>query len=1149
MQITRRFTQQGADPFAQFEYDSHDCVITNYKTKETVFELRGAVVPRSWSKNARDTLISKYFRKGGVPLETVRHADYGHLPDWLCPRVAAPGSQVGGEVSVQQVISRIVGHWTFAGYTNHYFDPSQEQLTGVVSGNAVEEIRLCNARAYFDEMVFILLSQMGAPNSPQWFNSGLWWAYGLTGSAQGHWVVDLPSNTREMDSSIFVPLLGIKDWMSEMDKFARHSLSAYQNPQVHACFILDVKDTLLGTDGILPWIEREARIFKYGSGSGVNPSKLRSKHEKLSGGGKSSGLMSWLESADRSAGAIKSGGTTRRAAKMVTVDLDHPDVHEFVFCKTEAEIAVASMVIGSRLIKKHCQSVMDAIGGSDKVLLSLDDAQELAEKPIAEAKAVGVLDNYIIKAIHLAIQGEKQWPDVVFDEDFNGRAYAIAPFQNANHSVRIPSDFYAAVDAGADWQFVARTDKSTRSFPSRDLETEIAKNGWFCGDPGVQYDTTCNDWNVTPHDGRIDASNPCSEHMRLNGSACNLASQRLMAFYKGGKFDVEAFLHSTHLWQFTLDLSNSLASLPDRTTAINVYNYRDTGLGYADLGAFLMAHCLPYDSDGALSLAGIVSSLMQAQCHVTSAKLAESLGAYPRFHANKQDHLRCVLNHRRAFEGQRSKDAYEGLTVAPMPIDHESLKAALGHDQWLDLFVINRKLWEAAIDGGNRWGYRNAEMTVIAPTGTIGITLDCDTTGVEPLYGLKVFKQLVGGGGMDFTPQCLRIALRKLEYFGHDIEEIVRFVNEHGCVPTAQNPTADGVYITEEHVPVFATAASQDPHNPAIAWAAHIRMMAAVQSFISGAISKTVNMPADATIEEVRQAYRMGHDLGTKAIALYRDGCKLSQPLNLKAKPKKPDAAEILKTAADNPAARKAFAESRAAAITQTIAHSDVRSGQAKQIIGAIAGDDDLVRRGEELEALGRNAIKVISPPQVGTRVKLGWNRRPGIDISTEVGNGKLYLRTVRYDDGRVAEIWATYSADQGTLQAMLDMVCKTANVALQGGIPITWIVKSWMDSKFEPNGLTASHPYVKTYTSIMNLIAKLLAYHELGDESVLNVKPPIAGDHGIPPTYKFPGTAPETTSPSGVSLEKCPECAGSMIPNGTCKKCVNCGFGGGCGA
>ena len=1067
MKIDRRFTKAGQCPFSQFEYVTYDCLMKHHRTGEVILDIKDCLVPKTWSKNARDTLIGKYFRKAGVP-DQVRRVSGEGVPKFLERGEQMPGVAFLGERSVKQVIQRIVGHWTYTGYLNGYFDagPGQQSFGAGYQKEHPEHIREQNACAYHDEMIYMMLAQMGAPNSPQWFNTGLWWAYGITGEPQGHWYVDGDGIGGDQENASAIACGDVDQAMQAIRPHTHLSQDAFSRVQASACFILGVSDSMLGDGGITDWYDREARIFKFGSGSGVNLSKLRGKNEPLSGGGKSSGVMPFMETSDRSAGAIKSGGTTRRAAKMVCLDLDHPDIKDFIQCKVDSEIAVAAMATGSYQVNRGCQAIMDAV-------IAGNSAAELTES--AQARGVGVPESYLQKARDMASQGVNGWPAVTLDTDFEGLAYAIAPYQNSNNSVRIPTSFYESVDHNGQWTLLNRIDgRPCESIPARQMETLIATAAWFCGDPGVQYDTTINEWNVTPMDGRIDASNPCSEHMRLNNSACNLASIRLMPFLVDGVIDYQGYSHAIRLWTITLDITNTMAHLPSREAAMSVFAYRDIGLGFADLGALIMAMALPYDSEEARAVAGAMSALLAGEAHLTSALLAKSLGAYPRFHVNKNDHLRCVYNHMQSLS--RGHDKFLGLTVSPQRMSTVSLATALGK-QWCDLYEHIQSAWRAAYALAQETGLRNAELTVIAPTGTIGIVMDCDTTGVEPLFALKTFKQLVGGGSMTMDAVAsVGIALKKIGRSDHEIQQATGLISKSRSISG---------YLDPMQASIFATALSSDPNIPAIPWEAHIRMMAAVQPFISGAISKTVNMPSACTIDEVKEAYRLGHDLGCKSIALYRDGSKLSQPLTVTKSPDSPAPAATEKTAF------------------------------------------------------------TLSPPALTERVRLGCIREAGISVAVVLGPGTLYVHTDRYDGGKCAEIWATYSADQGIIQALISTLCRTANVSLQYGVPLDVIVNSWVDSNFSPSGFVGGHPYIKTCRSVVNLLARILDYHELGNTHALNVQPAVSADE--PAAFV---EDPGSYDSAKLTGETCPECGSvNYVQSGAgCRKCVDCGFSGGCG-
>jgi ribonucleoside-diphosphate reductase alpha chain len=1120
MEIRRLFTSEFSDPLNTVDYELYDCIQTDWQTKKVKFEMRGVEVPKHWSKNARDILITKYFRRAGVPLCTGVESE-GGIPHWLQKAVALPNSELGSETSVKQVVRRLAGHWTYTGFKEGYFEPSEEQIEfasaseGMATGGKPEPLvleariglaREKNARAFHDEVVYMLLHQMAAPNSPQWFNTGLSWAYGITGKSGGHFYVDAPGRMTQYKETA--------DWditfaRGILKKALRQTVDGYSKVQAHACFILDVEDKMCGEAGILDWYTREGRIFKYGSGSGANLSKLRATGENLSGGGTSSGVMSWMKTGDYNAGAIKSGGTTRRAAAMRILNVDHPDILEFINCKLEAEVAVASLVVGSAVVNDACQRIMDA----KRTALN-----EVVEAEVDMARERNVPENFIVKAIGYATAGVEKWPGQNFDTHFEGKAYGMVPWQNANNSVRLTAQFYEAVDKDLSWDLVARKGGGImKTLRARELERLIAQSGWFCGDPGTQYDTNVNDWNTTPVDGRINGSNPCSEFMHLDGTACNLASLRAMLFADhAGKFDVEKFRHGVRIWQMILDITNCMVALPDAATAIGTFLYRDTGLGYADLGGILMLMGIPYDSDEGRAVAAVLTAIMHGEACLTSALMAKELGAYPRFWANKEAHLRVVRNHKAALYRNQP---FEGVTVEPKRLDYDALVRAVGGSQAVELFDAAASSINQSYLIAFEHGYRNAQIDLLAPTGTIGILMDCDTTGVEPSYRLTVWKKLVGGADMTLTVKALTPALINLGYSVEATAEIVRYiVANDGKLPETMKP---------EHRKIFQTAVSDDPANPPLRWEAHLEMMAAVQPFLSGAISKTVNMPKDATIDDVKKAYRMGNDLCLKAVALYLDGAKLSQPIQATTRVKKTSTSDT--KILDLPDAPKPIVEQS----------------------------------------------KPLSPPQLqkSNRMKLPVIRRSGMDVGVKCGDGHLYVRTSKYEDGTVGEIWITYSAADVILQAMIDNLCKTANVALQYGVPVEVIVRTWRASRFDP-GVGVDHPNIKTYRSILDLAAKLIMFHELNDHGVCNVKPaPVTYDQKVH-LFKDVANNPEAKrqfaesraammnaiiADSEVKSEvvreafigkKCGECGNrTVVPSGaTCEKCNSCGHSTGCG-
>ena len=904
MRISRRFTAEGQSPYAGIEFSQRNSEIRN-PDGTTVFRQEGISAPAEWSSVAVDILAQKYFRKSGVP-------QVG--PDSR-PVLDKNGQPVlGGERDARQVFHRLAGCWTHWGERYGYFDSPAD------------------ARAFYDELCHMLAAQIAAPNSPQWFNTGLHYAYGLSGPAQGHYFVDPDSGA------------------------LTRATSAYERPQPHACFIQSVADDLVNDGGIMDLWTREARIFKYGSGTGSNFSALRGENEALSGGGKSSGLMSFLKIGDRAAGAIKSGGTTRRAAKMVCLDLDHPDVMQFIRWKVVEEQKVAALVAGSRLGKRRLQAVLQAARAGDRI--QADPKQNPGLRAaMREARAAFVPEAYIQKTLQLAASGVTEIVFPEYDTDWDSEAYLTVSGQNSNNSIRVPSGFFEVLDKGGDWELKRRTDgKIAKTIPAADIWNEIAYAAWACADPGVQYDTTINEWHTCPEDGRINASNPCSEYMFLDDTACNLASVNLVKFLRpDGGFDVDGFRHACRLWTVVLEISVLMAAYPSPVIAQKSWDFRTLGLGYANMGTVLMRSGIPYDSPEAVSICGAVTAIMHGEAYATSAEMAKDLGPFPGYTKNRLHMLRVIRNHRRAAYNAPASD-YEELSITPKGIDPERCPQRL--------LQAARETWDRALELGQAHGFRNAQVTVLAPTGTIGLVMDCDTTGIEPDFALVKFKKLAGGGYFKIINQSLPMALTALGYPPHQIDEIVNYcvgrktlegapsinhdslrakgfdeeglarleaavegafeiqfvfnswtlgdgyVSEKLGINDAQlaewngnllralgftpseieaandyccgTMTVEGApFLKPEHLSVFDCANRCGRKGQRfIPVDAHIRMMAAAQPFLSGAISKTINMPHNATVDDVKKAYQLSWQLMLKANALYRDGSKLSQPLN-----------------------------------------------------------------------------------------------------------------------------------------------------------------------------------------------------------------------------------------------------------------------------
>ncbi|HVL40219.1 MAG TPA: adenosylcobalamin-dependent ribonucleoside-diphosphate reductase, partial [Fimbriimonadaceae bacterium] len=736
MKISRYFTKTG--PYEGIDFEPRKSEIKN-PDGSSVFLMENVMVPGQWSQVATDILAQKYFRKAGLKSGKGEK----HLSGF--------GDEAADhETDSRQVFHRLAGCWRHWGETHNYFDTPED------------------AQAFYDELCHMLAKQIAAPNSPQWFNTGLHYAYGIEGVPQGHTYVD--------------PKTGK----------LTHSKNAYERPQPHACFILSVKDDLVNEGGIMDLWTREARIFKYGSGVGTNFSKIRGENERLSGGGKSSGLMSFLRVGDRSAGAIKSGGTTRRAAKMVCLDMDHPDIETFIKWKVVEEQKVAALVAGSQLCEKHLNAVIRACGTGGSPVGTAPGSGAINTNPrtnpalrqaIAEAKQAMVPLNYIQRALQLAGQGVTGIEFQTYDTGYESEAYLTVSGQNSNNSVRVPNEFFQAVEQDKDWNLVKRADKKVaKTVKAKELWEDVCYSAWASADPGVQYDTTINEWHTCPADGRINASNPCSEYMFLDDTACNLASINLVKFYdpKTGAFDLDGYRHAIHLWTIVLEISVLMAQFPSKEIAQLSYDFRTLGLGYANLGALLMQMGIPYDSPQGFAIAGALTSILGGESYATSAEISKEQGPFARYPANKDNMLRVIRNHRRAAYNAAD---YEGLSIKPVGIDPDECPT--------DMLKAAREAWDRALELGEKHGYRNAQVTVLAPTGTIGLIMDCDTTGVEPDFALVKFKKLAGGGYFKIINQSIPPALRKLGYSEEQIEDIVAYTVGHKRLPDA-SPSRGG---------------------------------------------------------------------------------------------------------------------------------------------------------------------------------------------------------------------------------------------------------------------------------------------------------------------------------------------------------------------
>jgi len=878
------------------------------------------------------------------------------------------------------------------------------------------------------------------------------------------------------------------------------------------------------------WV-REARLFKYGSGTGTNFSTLRGEGERLSGGGRSSGLMSFLKIGDRAAGAIKSGGTTRRAAKMVVVDVDHPDIEDYIDWKVKEEQKVAALVTGSKTIAHHLKAIMKACvnceGDGDACFDPLKNPA--LKREVRAAKKAQVSENYIRRVIQFARQGYTDIDFPIYDTDWDSEAYRTVSGQNSNNSVRVTDEFLNAVETGGDWKLFGRTTgKVTKTLPARDLWEKIGEAAWASADPGIQFHTTINDWHTCAASGAIRASNPCSEYMFLDDTACNLASLNLMQFQTKGetpKFDIESFEHAVRLWTVVLEISVMMAQFPSRRIAELSYEYRTLGLGYANIGGLLMSSGIPYDSKEGRALCAAITALMTGVSYATSAEMAGELGAFPGFARNRKDMLRVIRNHRRAAYG--NTDGYDGVHIAPVPLD-----AASSPDQ--DLVEHARTAWNRAVALGEIHGFRNAQASVIAPTGTIGLIMDCDTTGIEPDFALVKFKKLAGGGYFKIINQAVPEALRILGYDAAAVKAIVDYAVGRGTLKGAPGINHDSLRakgftdeklaqveaglatafdvkfafnkwslgedflvslgiaeaemndpafdllgklgfskkdveaanlyccgamtlegapgLKAEHLPVFDCA------NPCgkigkryLSVESHIRMMAAAQPFISGAISKTINMPNDATVEDCKNAYMLSWRLATKANALYRDGSKLSQPLN-----------------------------------SQLLADDEDEAEDAvEQIVAKPAA--------ARAEAVAERIVERIIERAVRARERMP-HRRKGYTQKAVVGGHKVYLRTGEYDDGRLGEIFVDMHKEGAAFRSLMNNFAIAISLGLQYGVPLEEYVEAFTFTRFEPAGFVQGNEAIKNATSILDYIFRELAVSYLGRNDLAHINPDEIG-------------------------------------------------------
>jgi ribonucleoside-diphosphate reductase alpha chain len=1066
LRIRRVYTTPGVDPYDTIEWDRRSSKITN-PDGSAVFKLENIEIPKAWSQLATDIVASKYFRKAGVP-------------------------GTNHEVSARQTVTRVARSIRKAG----------ERFGGYFAD--VED-----ADAFEAELTHMLITQVGAFNSPVWFNCGLAQEYGITGKAVGNWEWDPATDT------------------------IKESADSYTRPQLSACFIQSVSDDLMDMADL---VKREMRIFKFGSGTGTNFSRIRSEGEKLSSGGTSSGLMSFLEIYDKSAGAIKSGGTTRRAAKMVCLDMDHPDIDRFIDWKMHEEEK-------ARVLIEH--------GG--------------------------------------------------LPSDFNGEAYHTVSGQNSNNSVRVSDEFMQAVEKDGTWDTKLRSvDKVAKTWKARELWDKVALAAWKCADPGVQYDSTINKWHTCPNTDKIHASNPCSEYMFLDDSACNLASLNLTQFLSPeGMFDIDRYRHACEIFLTAQEIVVEFASYPNKDIARNSHDYRPLGLGYANLGTLLMLLGIPYDSDRGRGIAAALTAIMCGRAYRQSAEIARSKGPFAGYEKNKEPFLKVMRMHRDASYQIKAEDCPPNL-----------LKAA-------------REDWDDAVALGEVHGYRNAQATVLAPTGTIGLLMDCDTTGVEPDFALVKFKKLAGGGYFKIVNASVTEALRRLGYTPDQADAIVAYIvgtntlkcdapvcdkalAERGLTAAeiarveAQLPkvfelrhafsaftlgddavkrlglskeddvlarlgftqaeietseeilcgrmTVEGApHLRDEHLAIFDCANKCGKKGQRfIHWSGHVRMMAAVQPFISGAISKTINMTAETTVDEIKEAYLQSWKLGLKAVALYRDGCKASQPLSSKAADKKKD-----KGIDEAKIREEALAQARA----------------ELQLL-----------QGQPLPTTVANPVSPSAAGQGPKRFRLP-RKRAGFTQEARIAGQKVYLRTGEYADGTLGEIFVDMHKEGAAFRSMINSFAIAVSLGLQYGVPLKEYVDVFTFTRFEPQG-PVDHANIKMCTSVVDYIFRVLALEYLGQDEFAQVKP-ADGETRVRRATDFirkSEPSPVAEAPRAVAASApvqvnivnvsgnpeasalsshlgkmmgdapfCNLCGHTTVRNGVCYKCLNCGNTLGC--
>lgn len=953
-----------------FAWQKVNVELKDYSTGKVLVHMDDLDFPAHFSQTACDIIASKYFRRSGVPGEK------------------------GMETSFKQVVHRMVNFWVNAALDEKLISPDSKDIV-------------------YNELAYMMLAQMWAPNSPQWFNTGLKLAYNTPGLAQGHYYFD------------------------EAQGKAVLSEDAYTRTQGSACFIVGVEDSLLGHKSLTDQLTTETRLFKYGSGVGSNWSNIRSSGELLAGGGKSSGLMSFLKVFDRNAGAIKSGGTTRRAAKMNVLDISHPEAVEFINWKTREE---------------------------DKV------------------RALGKMG---------------------YDTHFDGEAYETVSGQNANNSIRVTDEFMSSVqDEEAITEFINRLDGAVSStMKTSDLYEQIAHAAWSCGDPGIQFDDTINSWHTCPAGetgdtnakyNRINASNPCSEYMFLDDTACNLASINIVKFYdlQTNSFNLEGYLHCIKMVQIVLEATIHHGQFPTEEIARKSYHYRTTGLGLTNMGALFMLMGLPYDSEESRTIGAGLMSLLTGYSYHTSALFAKEVGPFTYFDLNKPYMMKVLRNHSICSGYSQEDTTCHDLNYTPVTINHTLLES-------LGLYELSKqikKVWSDTLILGDQYGFRNAQVSVLAPTGTIAFAMDCATTSSEPFFSHVVYKKLVGGGAMEIVNPVIPAALAKLGYLQDEINDIINYIllkeEKDGYSILIDGKIEGAPHLKEEHYSIFDTANKCGSGSRYIAPSGHVKMMAALTPHVSGAISKTVNLPHDASVSDIKNIYKLSWELGVKAIALYRDGCKACQPLN-----------------------------------------STMCDSKSSNL-------DDLSY--EELLTFAKHTQE--HPPLL--RVKPTGIRNAHVH-EAEIGGLKLYITASLYPDGRLGEIYVSAGRQGSLVKGLLDSISTTVSEMLQYGVPPQNIARMYRGQKFEPSGFVTGHPYIKMADSISDLISKIIDI-ELGDFSYCQIKP--SQMHKEIPSPSIDSTISNHTDSITLYGETCPTCKSDrLVKNGTCKVCQECGSTTGC--